>query len=42
MATNQEFIDAIKHYFSAIEIKKTQSLVKRGKIHKEVLDIHNK
>ena len=41
MAINQEFVDVIKQYFSVIYIKKTQSLVKRGKTHKEVLDIHN-
>jgi hypothetical protein len=39
---NQEFVDAIKHRFSVINVKKMQSLVKRGKVHKEVLDIHNK
>jgi hypothetical protein len=39
---NQEFVDEIKHRFSAINVKKTQSLVKRGKTHEEALDIHNK
>jgi hypothetical protein len=39
---NQEFVDAIKHPFSAIDVKTTQSLVKRGKTHEETLDIHNK
>ena len=38
---NQEFLDAIKHRFAAIDVKKTQSLLKKGKTHEEVLDIHN-
>jgi hypothetical protein len=33
---------AIKHHFSAINVKKTQSLVKKGMTHEEALDIHNK
>jgi hypothetical protein len=40
--TNEEFVDAIKQCFSAIDVKKTQSLVKRGKTIKEALNIHNK
>jgi hypothetical protein len=40
MAINQEFIDAIKHRFYAIDV--TQSLVKRGKTHEEALEIQNK
>jgi hypothetical protein len=39
--TNQEFVDAIKQCFSTIDVKKTQSLVKRGKTPEEALDIHN-
>jgi hypothetical protein len=38
---NQEFLDAIKHRFAAIDIKKTQSLMKKRKTPEEVLDIHN-
>ena len=38
--TNQEFVDAIKHCFYAINVKKTQSLVKTRKTHKEALNIH--
>jgi hypothetical protein len=38
---NQEFLDAIKHRFAAIDIKKTQSLMKKGKTPEEALDIHN-
>jgi hypothetical protein len=41
-ATNQEFVDAINHRFYAINVKKTQSLVKTRKTHKEALDIHKK
>jgi hypothetical protein len=33
--------DAIKQRFSAINVKKNQSLVKRGKTPEEALDIHN-
>ena len=39
---NQEFLDAIKHRFAAINVKKTQSLLKKGKTPKEALDMHNK
>ena len=38
---NQEFVDAIKHLFAAIDVKKTQSLLKKGKTPEEALDIHN-
>ena len=38
---NQEFLDAIKHCFAAIDVKKTQSLVKKGKTPKDALDIYN-
>jgi CRISPR/Cas system CSM-associated protein Csm2 small subunit len=37
----QEFFDAIKQRFAAIDVKRTQSLVKRGKTPEEALDIHN-
>ena len=37
----QEFVDAVKHHFAAINVKKTQSLLKKGKIPEEALDIHN-
>jgi CRISPR/Cas system CSM-associated protein Csm2 small subunit len=37
---SQEFLDAIKQHFAAIEVKKTQSLLKRGKTPEEALDIH--
>jgi hypothetical protein len=37
----QEFLDAIKQRFAAIDVKKTQSLMKRGKTPEEALDIHN-
>lgn len=37
----QDFLDPIKQWFSAINIKKTQSLMKKGKTKKEALDIHN-
>jgi hypothetical protein len=40
-AMNQEFLDAIKHCFVAIDIKKIQSLMKKGKTPEEALDIHN-
>jgi hypothetical protein len=39
---SQEFLDAIKQHFAAIDVKKTQSLLKRGKTPEEALDIHNK
>jgi hypothetical protein len=38
---NQEFLNAIKHRFAAIDVKKTQSLLKKGKTSEEALDIHN-
>ena len=38
----QEFVDAVKHRFAAIDVKKTQSLLKKGKTREEALDIHNK
>ena len=38
---NQEFLDAIRHHFVAINVKKTQSLLKKEKTPKEALDIHN-
>jgi hypothetical protein len=38
---SQEFLDAIKQHFAAIDVKKTSSLVKRGKTPEEALDIHN-
>ena len=37
----QEFLDAIKYRFATIDVKKTQSLIKKGKTPKEALDIHN-
>jgi hypothetical protein len=37
----QDFLDPIKQWFSAINIKKTQSLMKKRKTKKEALDIHN-
>ena len=37
----QEFVDAVKRRFAAIDVKKTQSLVKKGKTPEEALDIHN-
>jgi hypothetical protein len=33
-ATNLEFVEAIKYRFSTIDVKKTQSLVKRGRLTK--------
>ena len=38
----QEFPDAVKHSFAAIDVKKTQSLLKKEKTPEEALDIHNK
>jgi hypothetical protein len=38
---SQEFLDAIKHRFAALDVKKTQSLMKRGKTPEEALDIYN-
>ena len=37
----QEFIDAVKHHFVAINVKKTQSLLKKGKSLEKALDIYN-
>ena len=37
----QSFLDAILQHFSAIGVKKTQSERKKGKTHKEALDIYN-
>jgi hypothetical protein len=37
----QEFLDAVKHRFAAIDVQKTQSLMKKGKTLEEALDIHN-
>jgi hypothetical protein len=38
----QEFLDAVRQRFSTIDVKKTASLKKKGNIHDEALDIHNK
>jgi hypothetical protein len=38
---SQEFLDTIKQRFAAIDVKKTQSLVKRRKTPEEALDIYN-
>jgi hypothetical protein len=38
---SQEFLDAIKQRFATIDVKKTQSHMKRGKTPEEALDIHN-
>ena len=37
----QQFLDAVKQRFAAIDVKKTQSLLKKGKSPEEALDIHN-
>ena len=37
----QEFVDVVKHRFAAIDVKKTQSLLKKGKTLEQALDIHN-
>jgi hypothetical protein len=34
-------LDAIKQRFSTIDVKKTHSIMKKGKTQEEVLDIHN-
>ena len=39
---NQKFLDAIKHCFTGIDVKKIQSLLKKGKTPEEALDIYNK
>jgi hypothetical protein len=38
---SQEFLDAIKQCFAAIDVKRTQSLIKRGKTPEAALDVHN-
>ena len=37
----QKFVDAVKQHFTAIDVKKTQSLLKKGKTLKKALDIHD-